>query len=372
MRFRDLRSSVHLLYRLCIAGEMLRVIRVFGRGNAHNYTKMMLSYLLIVEHWRKTNYVGLQMMKDNMQVVNEELGECTFSMLGRVVLGHTIKSDFEHMCKMYSLLPLYRDVVSEFELEDQKPDQINWHHEVKEGDECIAGSALCLRGVIRDILSGHYQSYNGEPQGYKNQRSARNNLSNSYTPLVFQPEVINSFADLFLAIGNTMNQSNILQDYPHLWPESKDAYELDVKDGDSSDNANDLDDMNIDQEYGYSWRECSVGKMAIACGKFPPDDQLGIVVYEVTDINDDTVDDDGKPEHSFMGFEYVCSISNISYQCVRGSWTKRGNTRKQLVKHWEIITYFNSLNMDNHLPAPVQQTIESHAENIRIFHIQAP
>ena len=176
-RFRDLRVSVQALYRLCIAGEMLRVIQVPGRGNAHNYPKMMLSNLLIIDHWRTTNYVGLQMMKDNMQIVNEEIGETTFSMLGRVVLGHTIKSDFEHMCKMYSLLPLYRDVVNEFELEDQKPDSINWHHEIKVGDECIAGSALCLRGVIRDIVNGQYQSYNGEPQCYKSQRSARTNLT---------------------------------------------------------------------------------------------------------------------------------------------------------------------------------------------------
>ena len=91
MRFNDLSFSVQMLYRLFVASSMLRQMKIKGKGTAHNYPKMILTQLLILEYWRKTGYYACDMMAANTSIVNEELGEATFSLLSRAVLGDSCR-----------------------------------------------------------------------------------------------------------------------------------------------------------------------------------------------------------------------------------------------------------------------------------------
>ena len=82
MRFNDLSFTVQMLYRLYVVSAMLRQMKIKGRGTAHNYPKMQLTQLLILEYWRMADYYALDLMKANTSIINEELGEATFSLLG--------------------------------------------------------------------------------------------------------------------------------------------------------------------------------------------------------------------------------------------------------------------------------------------------
>ena len=117
MRFNDLSFTVQMLYRLYVVSAMLRQMKIKGRGTAHNYPKMQLTQLLILEYWRMADYYALDLMKANTSIINEELGEATFSLLGRAVLGDSCRSDFEYMRGVYKLIPLYREVKDDLSIQ---------------------------------------------------------------------------------------------------------------------------------------------------------------------------------------------------------------------------------------------------------------
>ena len=142
LRFNNVAFSVQMLYRLYVASSMLRHMKIKGRGTAHNYPKMELTQLLILEYWRKVGYYAGDMMEANMSIANEELGEATFSLLGRAVLGDSCRSDFQYMRGVYKLLPIYREVKNDLSTQQGKKDTINWHHRIKEDDEAVLSTRV--------------------------------------------------------------------------------------------------------------------------------------------------------------------------------------------------------------------------------------
>lgn len=70
-----------LLYRLFAACVMLRSVVTRNRGQPHNYPKMQMANLMVMEYWRQIDHVSRKMAEDNMALFNEELGEITFSIL---------------------------------------------------------------------------------------------------------------------------------------------------------------------------------------------------------------------------------------------------------------------------------------------------
>ena len=64
-------------------------------------------------------------MKENMHMYNEELGEISFSVLARCVLGDNHKSDLQHMRSLYKLLPVYRDTKDQLLADTVSSDSIN-------------------------------------------------------------------------------------------------------------------------------------------------------------------------------------------------------------------------------------------------------
>ena len=80
---------------------ILRLNLMFHQKNA--YQGAMVMHLLILLYQRKHNLPTWQMYTMSASVFNEEVGEMSLSVLGRVTLGDTLKSDFEYMNKMYAL-----------------------------------------------------------------------------------------------------------------------------------------------------------------------------------------------------------------------------------------------------------------------------
>ena len=135
LRFNNLSFSVQMLYRLFVASTMLRQMKIKGRGTAHNYPKMILAQLLILEYWRQSDYYAVQLMMANTSIVNEELGEATFSLLARAVLGDSCRSDFQHMRKLFKLIPIYREIKDDLSDQQGKKNSINWHHRIHADDD---------------------------------------------------------------------------------------------------------------------------------------------------------------------------------------------------------------------------------------------
>ena len=85
-----LNKRVHAMmsmYRMFLASYMLRNVQVPGMYSAHNYPRIQLAHILMLEHWRATSHVNFDMMNGHMYMYNEEYGEIYVSLLSRCVLG---------------------------------------------------------------------------------------------------------------------------------------------------------------------------------------------------------------------------------------------------------------------------------------------
>jgi len=103
--------AVEHFYRLFTVCVMLRNVKVAGRGMAHNYPQIQLTYMLILAYQFKNNLVSYEMLLNNQSMFNEDMGEITFSVLSRCVLGDNVKCMFTHLDRMYCMIPYVQQVV---------------------------------------------------------------------------------------------------------------------------------------------------------------------------------------------------------------------------------------------------------------------
>lgn len=355
--------SVKLLYRLCSAGMMLRNVKVTGRGTAHNYPKMILTYLLILDYWRTTGYMAVDMMRAGMPIVNEALGEGTFSLLGKAVLGDSCKSDFQHMRKLYQMLPIYRDVKDDIQEQQGRNNTFNWHHTIATNDQAVVLTGVFFNRLIRGVCDGTYRSYDGDPECYLSQRHASQHLTEDYVALVYNENVVDDLDVMFTSISRS-TRSNFMQGNDDIW---------EISSGDSSASEDDTkvsdiygDDAGEDQVFGAPWVGCQIGRLAVSSANFPGTGH-GIAVYHIESVNP-LVDEEKDEYRSFMGRQLHCTVMNSSASCVRsGVWTRHRNVLpSEQVFDWEVIIYFDALT-DNKLPEDVALIIEEHASQQRVF-----
>ena len=146
-------TSREALYQLFVACCMLHNIKTPGHRTAHNYPKIQLCYLLILAYWKKINFYAYRMMNQHMAIFNEELGEITFSILGRVVLGDHCKDNFVHMNKMYQLLPLYRNIKDDVLKDSNVKCSLSWRHHIRSSSEEVQNAILYFKACVRQISS---------------------------------------------------------------------------------------------------------------------------------------------------------------------------------------------------------------------------
>ena len=200
---------------------MLHNCRNAGATRGHPYPKVMLLFMLVLRYWRDTNFCAAQMMRNNMSLFNEELGELTFSILARSVLADHTRDDFEHMDRLFRLLRVYRDVKSDVVADNSgASNSLNWRHKIQKSGDEITSTQLFFKKIIKQMVNGTYQSYDGSPACYKNAQSGSELRIRTNSPLVYMqlPELDVYLQKLMTVIRTDMN-TNFLYPYSHIWPE---------------------------------------------------------------------------------------------------------------------------------------------------------
>ena len=200
---------------------MLHNCRNAGATRGHPYPKVMLLFMLVLRYWRDTNFCAAQMMRHNMSLFNEELGELTFSILARSVLADHTRDDFEHMDRLFRLLRVYRDVKSDVVADNSgASNSLNWRHKIQKSSDEITSTQLFFKKIIKQMVNGTYQSYDGSPACYKNAQSGSEHRIRTNSPVVFMqlPELDDYLQKLMIVIRTDMN-TNFLYPYSHIWPE---------------------------------------------------------------------------------------------------------------------------------------------------------
>ena len=205
LKLNDGEKMLDATYKLFIACCMLHKFKVtVSGGRSHHYPKIQLVHLLVMQHWEEKGSCVTQMMAHNTGIFNEELGETTFSMLSRCTLGDTIKDNFAHMSKMYSLLPLLRDVKDDVVGDIGLADSLSWRHVIDEFGEEVVTSSLFMKRIIRLSTRGTYKVYDSESSQFRH-----NNIT-LQTPhsieVYMDKESLNNYVtDLYQKVSNDLH-----------------------------------------------------------------------------------------------------------------------------------------------------------------------
>lgn len=321
---------------------MLSNATTYTGGRSHDYPKMQVSYLFIFDHWRSHNMPINQMLLNQMSLVNEELGEISFSMLGRCVLGDNIKSDINHMNIMYKLLPVYREVKNDIMADRGSSNSLTYHHKIQSDSKEVTATGFFFNQCIQKIMSGHYQSYNGSKEALRSSQAASTNMTPQFSPIVYLDNVIEYLPAIYETINNNI-YGHFLHDYKHIWTEAdvevlpQHNEQQDIYDSDSSENKEPV------SHWGPPWVECIVGHMAVIRRNFTHTTK-GICVFKIVSIHNAAAEI-GDVDNKFEGKEYTCTIINNDIDCVRqGIWHARANSRQptQMIYNYEVICYFDN------------------------------
>jgi hypothetical protein len=367
-----------------IAGIMMNQIKMAHRGTPHNYPRIQLAHLCVLAYWESIGHNAYEMMNNNMACVSEDLGELSFSMLARCVLGDHIKSDFVHMDELYKLLPIYRHVKQEIKEDTHSKDCLAWHHTIQPDAVEVAAVAFFFDRMIGEVISNTFRSYSGEPAGYKNRNAAASHFTEEY----LAPVYIDNYEDLkihdLLRSIPTAIQGYFLQDYKHQWPNGEDAPSASEDEKEESvldvdeESAGDLDAQEEKQDAGIpdvgfvcaDWSECRETRYAVVHFKFGEEETYhsGIQVYKVDKLDPPLAPPIQAYYNTFQGKQLLCTYASTSERCISGKWHLHPQNAREpeTIAGYSVVHYFDTFENRNFLPE-TQQSLRGLHTRLTLF-----
>ena len=228
-------KAIEQLHRLFCVSVMLRNAKTNNRGKAHNYPQLILSYLLILAYQRKHNLYPYQMLIRNQTIYNEDLGEITFSVLSRCVLGDNNKSNFDHLNQMYTLLPYVKQVVNSISDDTGVPNTLNWRKTIPISGTEVTHTGDYFKKLIQLVVAGQFRSYDGSEAGYGSLVKSREHMVPSTSNLVYMTDITND-VEILLASVKKSTTLFYMYEFRSVWPEAN-QQPGDLSDAENSDSA---------------------------------------------------------------------------------------------------------------------------------------
>ena len=263
---------------------MLHNVKIPGsKRQGHNYPKIQLAHLLIMQYWNKYDSCATRMMTDNMGIYNEEFGEITFSMLAKCTIGDTIKDDFDYMNKMYTLLPILRDLKDDILDDSNVSDKLSWRHVIDEQGEEVLTCSVFFKRIIRQICSGTFKAYNPSGYVYKNSITSISEMQTSSLPLVWMDnDNIESYInDLYGKIYKDVS-TFFLHQHVDIWPGAHipiSHEEHDMSANELSSIEDECSDVNDDESYMLQHNNIDINRTDNSCSdldNFSNDDSFEV------------------------------------------------------------------------------------------------
>ena len=144
---------------------LLRLNMTLTQKNA--YARSMMMQLLHLMYQREHNLPSWQMFSKSTAVFNEEVGEHSFSILSRLVLGDTTKCSFAHMDMMYALIHTYRANNEDMMNDQFRKARPHKRYSLHKKTATLDAIRAFMLHVIRQIRADTYKVYSG-PHEAKN------------------------------------------------------------------------------------------------------------------------------------------------------------------------------------------------------------
>ncbi len=354
---------------------LLRNVRVPHTGKAHNYPKFQLSYLLLIEHWRTSKHVIWTMMRRNIHIFNEEYGEVFFSILGRSVLGDHVKSKFDHIRRLYRMLPQYREIKNDILSDQNTSGSKSGRHIIDLDSDEVRVTKIFFQNVIRQVVSNKYKSYNGTKSSFSNRTTALSNLTCDYIPVVYHTDVL-TLVNVMFRLIKTDIEGFFLYNFTNIWPEADLNPDEIGHIGVLGNNEVEVKEVEVDiqdDDWGACWNDCKIGWFAVV--RFCFGNGKGIKVMKVRKINAVPVMEDGNISdevyESFSGSEWFCVSDNRLPSCLSQTWAFHAAQSRILheIFNYSVIVYFEKLEAGGKIPFATCEVVREYADSNLVFEI---
>ena len=138
---------------------LLRLNMALVQKNA--YSRSIMMQLLNMLYQRHQNLPSWQMFMRSTAVFNEEVGEHSFSILSRIVLGDTIKCSFTHMNKLYALVNAYRTNIDDMTSDQYRKTRQNKGYDLRKKTALKDAVEAFVHALIRSVRANTYTVYTG-------------------------------------------------------------------------------------------------------------------------------------------------------------------------------------------------------------------
>lgn len=198
---------------------------------------------MVLQYWIKNDHCAFQMMKSNMGIYNEEAGEMSFAILSRYVLGDSVKDNFDHMNKVFALLPVFRDIKNDVQTDNNIRSSLSWRHQVKDNSDEVEAAGVFFKAVIRNIVQGRHTSYDGSVASMKNFQAARNHqVGGPVLPVLMSLAAVQTHvAVLTRKLGTEINRFYVWP-YSDVFPDARPAPDVQGAQWQAIDSENESDD----------------------------------------------------------------------------------------------------------------------------------
>jgi hypothetical protein len=181
---------------------------------------MYINYLILAYHKRKKTFFW-NMLKENIEVLNEEVCEQSFAVLSRCSLGDTTVSKFKHLNTMYSLMHVYRqinkDVADDISLHNQKS---GLQHIKKNSVEIQTVSGYFLNKIV-ECTKNIFREYSGDKASYKSKHAGYLHSIVNYYPVLHWKDSILDSCEIHRSYMQQSIESYWLTHFNDIWPEAR-------------------------------------------------------------------------------------------------------------------------------------------------------
>jgi hypothetical protein len=374
LKRKDTHAIFVALYRMLLVSVMLKRSKIAHRGTSHPYPKMILANLCILAHWKQVDFIGYKMLDTNVAIFNEELGEMTFSMLARSVLGDHTDTNIDHVNDLYALLPVCKSVKDDILDDVSSTTSISWRHKIDPQGSEVNAVAHFFQQKISQLNRLRFTTYDGSPACYKSRTAAVACLTSAVTPTVYLPDVLDLLPAMFDEISESVHGS-FLGPFTNIWPPppAVHAHEGSEEETDYS-SAGEVPAVPVGGvivQWGADWDGCAVGKFSVSRVVWQGG-QFGITVHKIRRIEEKDIHNDGNVYHSFQGKEYSCTKDAWNINCVgTGKWYVRpgSSVANDTVLSYDVIAYFSALAPGGKLPSDVSVDIRQQHQREPVFSV---
>jgi hypothetical protein len=187
-----------------------------------SYIRSNIMQMLILAYQEQENTVAWRMLIDDASTFNEEIGEMSFSVLSRCVIGDTNTNSHKHLSDMYALIPAFYALSNDIRNDVNKHGpKVSWRRFVKPGGEEVKAVEAFLKTRIRQASHNRLMVYDGSSAAYKSAANAGSRMQHPPDRAPLWRNDIRATLETDIKASKRLFVTHFMHLFTEVWPEMK-------------------------------------------------------------------------------------------------------------------------------------------------------